>query len=564
MIADQIANHYQGFIKPVLNKYVYSKNRTGLIYISESHLTENSTFLQVDSSTVCFLVGTPTGLNRLFSEYDVESDMNNYLLRLKKMFENYGYDLIKRISPPFIFGFISNDTLRIVHDGLGFEQGFIYEDDDNWICSNKCWPILKFTGKKFHINNEGWKYRLKGGSFPLKLTPFREISFLGMGDVWSFQNGVGQLQSFDCFSDWIKKLYMDKKDILEFARNSFNECMQELITRYCGKQLLADLSGGRDTRLILSFFLSKKTDCEFKTVGDKYSADVKCVEMLQKEYSLKVRYTNPAFENIDENQVVTKICRSMQWQDGFGDFQLSKYMEMKPQDPLVPPFFSGLIGNFYRGYGYPRYAFEKDIKKKVKSFILKMLTKKKKVPLYGPRVKDLKKLAFKTEKKEYGLSRYSLIDCYHLAGKASRGQSAGAAFPFSGYLLPFLNMALIKVTFSLSEYDRKSEIMFKYILESNIADSSEMIYDTDLIVKDKTLSKTPYDENIFWRSDVGRSIMEKILNQNHYMWKNLLNKSKVHKMWKYHCSGKANHGEFFWKVAGFYFWYYQFSPHLKA
>ena len=135
-IADQISNHYQSFFKQELNKYVYSKNRTGLIYISVSTLAENTYFLQTDGTTVCFLIGTPTGLNRLFSEYHVESDSSNFLLWVKELFENNGYDLIKHISPPFIFGFIEDDAIQIVSDGLGAELAFVYEDHNYCLCSN--------------------------------------------------------------------------------------------------------------------------------------------------------------------------------------------------------------------------------------------------------------------------------------------------------------------------------------------------------------------------------------------------------------------------------------------
>ena len=91
-----------------------------------------------------------------------------------------------------------------------------------------------------------------------------------------------------------------------------------------------------------------------------------------------------------------------------------------------------------------------------------------------------------------------------------------------------------------------------------------MTYDKDLVAKNKTLLIDPYDENIFWRTDIGKSIMGKILNQKHYMWNNLLNRRKVVKMWKDHCCEKARHGGFFWRVAGFYFWYCQFKDYLKA
>ncbi len=243
------------------------------------------------------------------------------------------------------------------------------------------------------------------------------------------------------------------------------------------------------------------------------------------------------------------------------------------------------MGGPHRGLGYPSNAQDKSLLKKIKSILKRIIQKKpqilwQRIDLLAPlnllkrtrwkkpqilrsrdEHKDVKKLVSQ-EGRKYGLTGYSLYDYYYFTEKGRRWASACTATPYSGYLLPFLNIGAIKATFSLTEDDRMSQAMHKYITAANSEGIDKIPYDTDLVSKDKTLTKAPYDENVFWRTRSGRSIMEKILNQDHYMWANLLNKSEINRMWEDHCKGKARHGEFFWRVAGFYFWYTQFSPYL--
>ena len=561
-IADGMINHYQPQVKQKINKYTYTNEWVGSIHISEKSLTENNYFLQRDDTTVCFLTGTPTGFDRLFSENNIETNETNYLLRLKKLFDRNGFDLIKQISPPFIFGFIENDYLNIVHDGLGFEQGFIYEDDDFWVCSNRCWPITKLIGKKVNVDDAAWKQYFEVGNFPLNRTPFKEISVLRRGEVWRCSNGQVSNEMIDCFSDWLNPLEGTKEDILIFARDSFNESVKELIERYCDNQALADLSGGRDTRAILSSILNQNINCVFQTVGDENSADIKIAEMLENQHSLKVWYTNPKPENVDQDQLKAKINKFTVWQDGFGETKSCKYMSNNPSGEPLRPILSGLMGTEIHRAHYHHDALDKSVRKIVRSVLKGIIGRKSEILQSRNTIGNVKKLVFQ-EGKKYRLTGYTFLDYYNLVEKARRWGSAVAATPFDGYCLPFLNIGLIKATFSLTENDRKSQAIHKYITATNVEDLDKIPYDTDLVSKDKTLTKTPYDENVFWRNHAGRSLMEMILSQDHYMWNRLLNKAIIDNIWKGHCELKTNHGDFFWRIAGFYFWYAHFRPFLN-
>ncbi len=552
-LSDDMINYYQIHTKQILSKYVFSDNMTGLVYVSDKSSTEKISFLQKHGSSICFSVGSPSGLNRLFKKNDYQIDYSNHLVMLKDMFFNIGFDLIKEISPPFIFGFIEDDSIRIVSDGLGAELAFIYQDHNYWLCSNKCWPIIKFLRKEFEINDISWKHYFKIGYFPLRLTPFKGISVLDKGRVWNCLNGNANEQKIDCFKHWLKPLGFSKKELLEFARIKFNESIKELVERYTNSNAIIDLSGGRDTRMILSSILNQDIDCIFKTVGQNDSADRKVSKILQKEYGLNVKYKNHNLNELDEQTLFTKIKKFIQWQDGFGEMKNCKYISHEPQGETSQPIFSGLLGGFHRGYGYTKHELRyRLLFRFLRALLKRRFTTKQQTILLEDTLEDEMKPAFQ-EGNKYGLIGNSLIDYFNFTDNDGR-----AATPYGGYLIPFLNIELIKATFSLCEKDRKAEILHNYVTSHNSKGLNKLPYDIDFCANEQGLSRRPYDESIFWNSNNGITIMTKILNGNHYMWTQLLNKETVFSMWQDNSERKMKYGKLFWRIAAFYFWYSEF------
>lgn len=553
-----MVNYYKIHTRQILNKYVFSDNMSGLIYISDKSSTEKQSFLQKSGPSICFSAGSPSGLNRLFKNNNYKVDSKNYLVNLKNMFVNMGFALIKDISPPFIFGFIENDSIQVVSDGLGAELAFIYQDDNYWLCSNKCWPIVKFIGKKIEINDLAWKYYFKIGYFPLRLSPFKGVSVLDKGRVWSCRNGISHERKINCIQHWLTPLGLSKIELLEFARNSFNESIKELVDRYANNDLICDLSGGRDTRMILSSILHQGIDCVFKTIGHNDSADRKVSKILQKKYALNVKYKSHDLDKLDEQVLLVKIKKFIQWQDGFGEMKNCKYIAVGPREDTNRPILSGLLGGFYRGYGYPKHEPRyRLIARQLKTHLKRIVTKKPETILLEDELGDKMKPAFQ-EGKKYGLTGNSLRDYFNFTDNDGR-----AATPYGGYLIPFLNIGLIKAYFSLDEKERKAGVIHDYVISHNFIGLEKLPYDTDILSNDQNISRLPYDENVFWNSGNGIAIMKKMLNGNHYMWTQLLNRETIFSMWQDHSARKMKHGELFWRIAAFYFWYSEFNRYLN-
>jgi len=559
--ADAMVAHYQQFVKNQLNKLLHVKKGVALIYITDKPLGSDSYFLQESENSIYFSTGTPTGLSKLFSDYDMSQEEERCLINLKSLFDRHGLRLLEKISPPFIFGFIENDNLEIVHDGLGFEQGFVYENDDFWMCSNKCYPIISFSADKFDINTDGWRHYFQRGWFHHDHTPFKEIKALGMGESWVCRDGEVQKKQLDCFNQWLKPVNMNTPDVLEFLRESFNATVQELVIRYCKKHVMADLSGGRDTRMILSSLIYNNIDCQFNTVGEQFSADVGAVKKIQAYYPIDVQYINPNLKQSSKNITEEKIRRMILWQDGFGEMKSAKYFSLVPQ--VVPPSskFTGLMGGFYKATSYPKTAFNQTPKQRIKGFINTIRGKKRRTERDIDYYLEIKKQALQ-EARRYALKGYYRYDYYGFIERGRRWSSACAANPLSGTLLPFLDFNLIRSSFSIPEKDKMSHKIHDYVIQKNAHKLSEFPYEKDIFSKNKLESKSPFNENLFWQLDASISIMDNIVNKDHYMWE-ILDQTATQSIWEEHKSGNLKMGNYLWKIAGFYYWHERFQRFLK-
>lgn len=553
-IKDETTSRYQQHILDKLNTYSSSLGKTSLIYLTEKSLDGGSSYFHATRDKIAFSTGTPTGLNDVLP---VKNGDSNLLSDLKGQFEINGLDLIKKISPPYVFCFIDPHSCRVIHDGLGLEQVFKYEDEDVWVCSNRCWPIRRFFMNDFSADDNAWKHYFEVGNFPMELTPFKKITMLDRGEVCTCRDGRIVTERVDCFHDWFHPLKMKEDELLEFARVNFNNAVKELAQRYGGKTLRVDLSGGRDTRMILSSLIKQKIPCGFTTVGEHYSADVKVVKMLEKAYPIDVNFKNPTLESLDKDIVLRKIDSLINWKDGVGEFKSAKYMNIEPVNIAKNPLLSGNLGGLYRAF-YPRDRFRFIPLKNVKKIIKKMIGRAPQMVKSSWKTTNVKKRVFK-EGRKYGFSGYYLMDYYNIIEKTRRWGSAVIAMPYNGYMLPFVNIGLLKVNFSIPMKDKADTKLHTHVIKTNVPGLEKLPYDTDLMKRDKSLSKTPYNEDFFWRGPNGKIIMENILNKDHYLWNNILKKTVVNKMWGNFCQGRGRYGSFFWRVAGFHHWYATFN-----
>jgi hypothetical protein len=290
------------------------------------------------------------------------------------------------------------------------------------------------------------------------------------------------------------------------------------------------------------------------------------------QYPLNVQQTNPTLRETSFDQVCIKINKFIQWQCGLGDFKSCKYFDINPSDRSLSPYFSGLAAGLLKPH------FSHKTLKKQGSKLNKIVLALKKILVKSPKTLFLLKRIIRTKPKvlkikniplggdgmNYGLSECSIIDCNFIANNFRRWAGSNAAVTFSGYLLPHLNIGLIKAVFSLPEEERLHKNIHRYIIESNSVGLDKIPYDTDLTLdlNDITLIKKPYDEDVFWRSGTGRKLMETLLNKNNFLWANLLHKQEVINMLNDHCEGKARYGELFWRIVGFSFWYEQFDSYF--
>ena len=557
---EQLLSYYQLFIKNKLYKHVYIKNQSALIYFSSLPIKNANQYLSTTDEHAYFSIGTPTGLPDLFNRYNKRYDGKVRLKNLYDLFSEHGTNLISKISAPFIFGFLNHGDILLAHDGIGFEQGYIFENEKYWMCSNKCRPILLFSSDKFEIDSEAWNHYFGCGWFNDDRTPFKELKSLGEGEMWTCSNGRITCKKIDCWENWLSPLNLKSKDLLEYFRISFNDAVKELADTYTPGQVWADLSGGRDTRAILSALIHQNIDTHFTTVGKNLSPDVRAVKIIKEKCLTRVDFKNPSL--MEKNELNEKLSKFILWQDGFGEFKSCRHMTLKPQEINPVPRFSGLAGGFYKGYGYPKKSLSKSIAGQSKKLIKLCLGyKNKKNTIKAPYIAHGDKII--DQGKHYGLTGDSLYDYYGFIERGRRWSSACASTNFNTIMLPFLNLNLIRCCFSVPANLKRNHVLHDYVIENNAKELSKIPYADDLIASGKYSFKLPYDENSFWRKRESVELLKYIINRDFVLW-SIIEKSLVIELLEDHINQRTNHGGFLWFVAGFNFWYEEHKTYFKG
>jgi asparagine synthetase B (glutamine-hydrolysing) len=172
----------------------------------------------------------------------------------------------------FILLRLTQDTFTIYSDPFGIKKFFYWLNGDEFIISGDLKTITRIVDAKLSAENiavYALTYHFIGG-----LTAFQNIYYNKPGEVIEFKNGK---LSFSYYWDAGNLLKVEKRQI------SIKEITDKLITiieknihDQPGKRISLSLTGGADTRNLLSVFLRLGIKPHLYTYGNPHSAD--CVK----------------------------------------------------------------------------------------------------------------------------------------------------------------------------------------------------------------------------------------------------------------------------------------------
>ncbi|MCA1832143.1 MAG: hypothetical protein ABR548_01580 [Actinomycetota bacterium] len=276
---------------------------------------------------------------------------------------------VMEMTPPFVVASLhrGRGNLRLHTDGAGLGRLFELRFPGGWVWSNRPAALFRFAGLRAEHDRDGWRTFAATGWFLGERTPIAKAYVVPGGTTIRFRTGdLGRDESrVDCLGAWANHggnpLTADR--IAETA-DALQSQFTSLARMWPGK-VVADLSGGRDSRLVLAAALAAGLDLDVQTNGAQAGeADVaeQLVAALPTSIASRMRHAvhrpNVTPESsgpmLGGGEVVPNILAWHRCQEGL---RPSTYLPTHAPDGLTPAehiTVGGAAGEIAHGHYYPK------------------------------------------------------------------------------------------------------------------------------------------------------------------------------------------------------------------
>lgn len=265
------------------------------------------------------------------------------------LFSNHGFDFINYIKGNFNLLIIEQDKFYIFNDRIGVKKFFFFKEGKKFVISNNFKIITKLVD--FKIDFENITLNLLINNFIDGLTVVDKIFFSKPATYFKFDKKLFNGSYWNC-----KELLEIKES--EYSISDFSFFFKENIKKYINylspNEIYLTLTGGLDSRTILSSLLNLKKKPIIFTYGDKQSGDVNVARKIAK--SIGLSYFNPdinlssewfsmmANNIIKDGNLLTSIHRAHRY---------STVEKIIKNNNFTKAFFGGYMGGeFIRNFSY--------------------------------------------------------------------------------------------------------------------------------------------------------------------------------------------------------------------
>ncbi len=247
----------------------------------------------------------------------------NSLLGLCTRLEEDTTSTLKELPPPFALIW-SDGTggIRVQNDGLGQAQLFEYDDGQLWALTNRI-AALSALGIRLVPEPEEWAVRVTLGWFPLRLSGYRNVRFLGPGTRLLLERHGVHRRTYETLGRWMSSDPLAEDECLELARSSLIEMIEAAIPLW--HRPTATLSGGHDTRAVVSSLLAVGADFSVRVNGSPDHPDVVLAKELARRAGFRLRVlAQGGLPPGDPEGCRRCMSLALLWQAGYRDAVLHK------------------------------------------------------------------------------------------------------------------------------------------------------------------------------------------------------------------------------------------------
>ncbi|HET6418975.1 MAG TPA: hypothetical protein VFG19_02395, partial [Geobacteraceae bacterium] len=246
-------------------------------------------YVSDDASLICMLSGEIFGKKELYSrlsnKQSAVSGADSASEMITELYRQEGIGFLKNLNGHFNLLLIDKNRKRVIfgNDRMNFHRTYLWQGQNGSIVvapEVKC--MLRHPEAKLTLNQDAIAEYFKYDAFIGKSTFYKEISRLPNASVLILEDNKFEMHEYWSPGSVIRMGELAEKDYLEKSTQTFDSIIGEYVTP--GKTGLS-LTGGWDTRTILSVLYSKKIYLPCYTFGGKQkdSYDVHIAKRLAQE-----------------------------------------------------------------------------------------------------------------------------------------------------------------------------------------------------------------------------------------------------------------------------------------
>lgn len=234
-------------------------------------------------------------------------------------------DLLQETRGHFGLILFHKNKLHFITDKAGILPLYAYQKDGvvevgsflNSLAGNNALS-LDYAGLMNHF--------VRGGDTFLMRSCFKEVTILNEGTIYTYEKGELKSERYhNLFADMTFNRYKSFDEVVEAARDLFKENLAFLKNQ---KDIIADLSGGFDTRTIMSFLINGEYDVSIGSCVVKGIFHPQIGSGLYEEADEDIRIASKIAEEFG-------LKRSVKYLDREQDFTLDEaYQFVRDMNPL--------------------------------------------------------------------------------------------------------------------------------------------------------------------------------------------------------------------------------------
>ena len=449
--------------------------------------------VQEDEHGRAYVTDHPVGLRRALATAGETATPGAELAVLGRRLARDPAPVLSELAPPFALTWWPSDADEAVlqADGLGQAQVFTYDDGSLWAATNKI-TALRALGVRLEPDPLDWAGKATAGWFPLDRTGFRHVSYGEPGAQVRIDRAGVHRRTVDVLEGWLHPAPMTRAEALDAGRAAMVQHIRDGAPYFEGRPE-AGLSGGWDTRAVVSSFVGAGVDVRLKVKGQEGKFDVQLARRLAEVAGLDLEVRPKAELPPERTEDLERSLRlALLWQAGHMWSENHKTFLWSDERHVDGGAVNvmGQHGEIVRGH-YERRARAweatgpEEYEDRAVAFIMDQAPAALRDDLRDD-VRELLVAAYRRAAR-WGLDGLAALDFLYLLERTRRYNGASLEAQFGFVFTPFLSPGLIRAAYGLRaagevfiEKRRQVNPLHRHVIEANMPQWRGIEFEEDL------------------------------------------------------------------------------------